>query len=198
MSKDPQNNPFSHFKNWFAEAEKNKAIKEANAVNIATSTASGRPSNRMVLMKGYDESGFVFFTNLTSKKGRQIEENPYASMCFYWEPLFRQVRIEGKLEPVSAQEADDYFNSRPLKSRIGAWASKQSQPLESKATLMKDVAKQATRFVTEDVPRPPFWSGFRLVPDYIEFWQKGEFRVHDRDCYIKNSEGNWTHTLLYP
>lgn len=194
-------NPFEYFAKWFEEADDHKSIKEANAMNIATSTSEGKVSNRMVLLKNYDDRGFVFFTNLSSKKGQQIEQNKYASICFYWEPLSKQVRIEGVLEPVSEQEADDYFNSRPLKSRIGAWASKQSQDMESKAKFISEVAVQASKFVTEDVPRPPFWSGFRLVPHYMEFWKAGEFRIHDRDCY-RREEGNpsaeWQHNLLYP
>lgn len=193
----PTDNPFEFFAAWFAEAGAHKAIAEANAVCLATATPEGQPSARMVLMKDWDERGFVFFTNLESRKGGELAANPQVAMCFYWEPLSKQVRIEGRVEPVSAAEADAYFNSRPLKSRIGAWASKQSRPMESKNALLAEVAKQAARFVTEDVPRPPFWSGFRLVPERMEFWQKGEFRIHDRHCFTREGEA-WQHVLLYP
>ena len=189
---------FSTFKAWFEEASGHKDIKEANAVNLATACRDGMPSNRMVLLKDYDEEGFVFYTNLNSHKGRQLKENPFASMCFYWEPISKQVRIEGFVVDVDATEADEYFASRPLKSRIGAWASKQSQPLDSQATLMKEIARQTARFVTQDVPRPEHWSGFRLVPCYMEFWQKGDYRVHQRISYLCDEEGNWKSQLLYP
>lgn len=191
-------NPIAYFKDWFDEASKNKSVKEANAVNLATATRDGHPSNRMVLLKQYDENGFVFYTNLNSRKGQHLKENSFASLCFYWEALCKQVRIEGQVSAVSDAEADEYFASRPLKSRIGAWASKQSQPLDSQATLLKEVAKQTLRFASQNVPRPDFWSGFCLMPHYIEFWQKGEYRVHQRLNYIKDEKGCWQSQLLYP
>lgn len=190
--------PFALFGQWYGQAEAHQGIAEANAVCLATATADGFPSARMVLMKGWDERGFLLFTNMESRKGRELTENPRAALCFYWEELSKQVRVEGRVEPASAEESDAYFNSRPLKSRIGAWASKQSQPLESKATLIAEVAKQTARFATQDVVRPPFWAGFRLVPQRMEFWQKGEFRIHDRHSFTRQADGGWEHTLLYP
>lgn len=189
---------FSTFKAWFEEASNHKDIKEANAVNLATACRDGMPSNRMVLLKGYDEEGFAFYTNLNSHKGRQLKENPFASMYFYWEPISKQVRIEGFVVDVDATETDEYFSSRPLKNRIGALASKQSQPLDSQATLMKEIAKQTARFVTQDVPHSDHWSGFRLVPCYMEFWQKGDYHVHQRISYVRDEEDNWKSELLYP
>lgn len=190
-------NPFEMFGAWFAEASAHPSIAEANAMCLATATPQGLPSARMVLMKEWDAQGFVFFTNLESRKGQEISANPHAALCFYWESLSKQVRIEGTLAPVSAEEADAYFHSRPLKSRIGAWTSKQSRPLENRAALLAEVAKHTAKFVTDDVPRPPFWSGFRLTPQRMEFWQKGEFRIHDRHSFTREGE-SWRHTLLYP
>lgn len=187
------------FTEWFNEAGDHKHVRENNAVNLATASAAGQVSNRMVLLKSYDKDGFVFYTNLESRKGGQLAENPHASMCFYWEALAKQIRIEGRVEPVTDAEADAYFNSRPLKSRIGAWASKQSRPLKSKDALLKEVAKQGIRFATETVPRPPYWSGFRLVPTRIEFWKAGEYRIHDRLCFEwDEAQEEWHKILLYP
>lgn len=191
-------NPIDYFGQWFNEAQQCDDIKEANAVSLATASRDKIPSNRMVLLKGYDEKGFSFYTNLGSRKAQQLEENPFAAMCFYWEPLGKQVRIEGHVMAISDEQADEYFASRPLKSRMGAWASKQSQPLDSRAVLLKEIAKQAARFATQDVPRPPFWSGYIIVPNRIEFWQKGEHRLHDRLCYKKDESGSWHTELLYP
>ncbi|MCB2081940.1 MAG: pyridoxamine 5'-phosphate oxidase [Rickettsiales bacterium] len=198
MAPDSAENPFITFSEWFEEASHHKDIKEANAVNLATASRDGLPSNRMVLLKDYNEEGFVFYTNLNSHKGKQLKENPFAAMCFYWEPLSKQVRIEGFVINVDAAEADAYFASRPFKSQIGAWASKQSQPLDSQATLLKEIAKQTARFATQDVPRPEHWSGFRLVPCYMEFWQKGEYRLHQRLSYVCDEGNNWKSQLLYP
>lgn len=190
--------PFALFGQWYREAEAHDGIAEANAVCLATASKDSLPSARMVLMKGWDARGFLLFTNTESRKGRELAENPHAALCFYWEELAKQVRIEGPIEPAGAEESDAYFNSRPLKSRIGAWASKQSQPLESKAALIAEVAKQTVRFATQEVVRPPFWAGFRLMPQRMEFWQKGEFRIHDRHCYTRQGDGRWEHRLLYP
>ncbi len=190
-------NPFKHFDKWFNEAKSHKGVLEAEAMNIATATKDGAPSNRMVLLKDYDDRGFVFYTNLESRKGSQLQENPKASLCFYWEAMGRQVRIEGDITPVTSEEADAYFNSRHLKSRIGAWASKQSKPLKNRAELLKRVAEYGTKMATGKVERPPFWSGFRIVPNRMEFWQKGEYRIHDRTCY-ELKEGKWESGLLYP
>lgn len=190
-------NPIEQFRIWFDEASSHKDIKEANALSLATATPGGVPSNRMVLLKEFDDSGFVFYTNLTGRKGRELDANPVAAMCFYWEPLGRQVRIEGEVEPVSNEEADAYFASRPLESRLGAWVSRQSEPLESMATLVKDVAKMGMKFATEDVPRPSHWSGFRLVPNAMEFWTRGEYRIHERRRFDREDE-RWRSALLYP
>ncbi len=187
--------PFALFGQWYTEAE--GVMEEANAVCLATATPDGRPSARMVLLKDWDAQGFVFYTNTESRKGLELATNPFAALCFYWEPLSKQVRIEGAVVPASAEESDRYFHSRPLKSRIGAWASRQSRPLTGKSELLAEVAKQTARFVTEDVPRPPFWSGFRLIPERMEFWQKGEFRIHDRHLFTREDTG-WRHGLLYP
>lgn len=198
MTSSPPTDPIDYFGQWFDEAQQCKDISEANAVSLATTSSDNKPSNRMVLLKGYDKEGFSFYTNLGSRKALQLEETPFAAMCFYWEPLGKQVRIEGHVVAVSDEQADEYFASRPLKSRMGAWASKQSQPLESQAILLKEFAKQTVRFATQEVPRPPFWSGYRLVPNRMEFWQKGEYRLHERLCYLLDESGNWRTELLYP
>lgn len=194
----PHQDPFAYFTRWFDEAQAHAGIAEANAVNLATSGANGRPSNRMVLLKSYDAQGFVFYTNLQSRKAGQLQENAFAAMCFYWEVLGKQIRIEGSITPVSDAEADAYFASRPLKSRIGAWASQQSKPLKSQAALLAEIAKQTARFATQTVPRPEHWSGFRLVPDRMEFWQKGEYRLHQRECFTREKGEDWQSQLLYP
>lgn len=190
--------PLDYFSDWFDQASSHKGIEEANAVNVSTATSEGLPSSRMVLLKSFDASGFVFYTNLGSRKAQQLKQNPFAAMCFYWEPLGRQVRIEGQVFSVDSKQADDYFESRPFKSKIGAWASRQSQPLDHQNTLLKEIAKQAARYVARDVQRPPFWSGFCLVPNYFEFWQRGEYRLHKRHCYRRDENGKWLTQLLYP
>ena len=195
---DIPENPIDYFSDWFEQASNHKGIEEANAVNVSTATSNGLPSSRMVLLKSFDHSGFVFYTNLGSRKAQQLKQNPHAAMCFYWEPLARQVRIEGQVLAVDSKQADHYFKSRPFKSRIGAWASKQSQVLDHQNTLLKEIAKQAARYVAKDVPRPPFWSGFCLRPNYFEFWQRGEYRLHKRHSYDRDENGQWQSHLLYP
>ncbi|MEQ8743207.1 pyridoxamine 5'-phosphate oxidase [Parasphingorhabdus sp.] len=190
--------PFELFGQWYREAEQCKEIADASAVNLATASRSGAPSSRMVLLKGFDQDGFVIFTNLKSRKGKELEKNGQAALCFYWAPLARQVRIEGSVVPVNDEEADQYFGSRPLKSRIGAWASRQSEPLESRTTLLKQVVIQTARFAQGEVDRPAFWSGFRIVPDRMEYWTNGEYRLHDRIVYTRDMDGCWQHGLLYP
>ncbi len=190
--------PFELFGKYYREAEQCKEIADASAVNLATASPSGAPSSRMVLLKGYDQDGFVIFTNLQSRKGKDLAQNDQAALCFYWAPLARQIRIEGSVTGVSDEEADQYFTSRPLKSRIGAWASRQSEPLESRTILLKQVVIQTARFAKGDLSRPAFWSGFRIVPDRMEFWTNGEYRLHDRVLYTKNMDGRWQHGLLYP
>ena len=191
-------NPIDYFKEWFEQAGQHKGIAEANAVNVSTATSDGLPSSRMVLLKSFDDSGFVFYTNLGSRKAQQLKQNPNAAMCFYWEPLDRQVRIEGKVIAVDANQADDYFASRPFKSKIGAWASKQSQLLDHQSTILKEITKLAARYVAQDVPRPSFWSGYCLQPSYFEFWQRGEYRLHRRHSFQQDKNGHWQTQLLYP
>lgn len=193
--KDPDD-PIALFRAWFAEATQAEP-SDANAVALATANADGRPSVRMVLLKDVDARGFVFYTNLESRKGREIRENPRAALCFHWKSLDRQVRIEGRLDPVTDQEADAYFASRDRASRIGAWASLQSQPLESRFALERRVAEFTAKFHVGTVPRPVYWSGFRLVPDAIEFWQERPFRLHDRILYHRDGD-SWTARKLYP
>ena len=164
---------------------------------ISTVDSHYRPSSRTVLLKSFDENGFVFYTNFESKKGRQILANPMAALLFHWKSLRRQVRVEGEVEVVSDEEADAYFESRPRDSRIGAWASDQSRPLAGRFELEKRVAKFAAKHAVGRVPRPPHWSGFRVSPAYIEFWQDGKFRLHDRLVYHREGEA-WRTERLYP
>ncbi len=156
------------------------------------------PDVRMVLLKGFDEAGFVFYTNFDSAKGREILSSMKAAMCFHWKSLRRQVRVRGPVEVVSDAEADDYFATRPRGSRIGAWASKQSRPLESRFALEKAVAEYTAKYAIGEIPRPKHWSGFRIVPQTIEFWHDRPFRLHDRVVFSRTSEGGWEKTRLYP
>lgn len=190
--------PFALFADWLEAARKSEP-NDPNAMALATADESGLPDVRMVLLKDVEPSGFVFYTNLESAKGGQLEANPQAALCFHWKSLRRQVRVRGRIEPVSAQEADAYFQSRARDSRIGAWASKQSRPLESRFALEKEVAKYAAKFHIAAVPRPPFWSGFRLKPARIEFWRDRPFRLHDRMVFSRENEaGPWSVVRLYP
>jgi pyridoxamine 5'-phosphate oxidase len=188
-------NPFRQFELWFEQATASGLI-EPNAMTVATSTLSGKPSIRVVLIKKVDKNGFVFFTNYDSRKGQEIQENPQASLLFYWDNLERQVRIEGKIEKVSLEESEEYFKSRPYESRLGAWASKQSTVLKSRFSLMRSVVKLMAKY-PGDVPLPPFWGGYRLVPDYFEFWQGRKSRLHDRITYSKQNN-KWIKQRLYP
>lgn len=190
--------PFSLFGAWFAEAGKSEP-NDPNAMALATSDATGLPNVRMVLMKGYDSRGVVFYTNTQSQKGNEIGDNPQAAVVFHWKSLRRQVRFRGALARVSEAEADEYFASRPRDSRIGAWASQQSRPLESRFALEKAVAREAARFGLGEVPRPPHWTGFRLTPTYIEFWQDKPFRLHDRLVFRRETiDSPFTTERLYP
>lgn len=189
--------PISVFKEWFEEAEKNPDIIEPTAFTLATATKDGVPSARILLLKHYSSDGFVFYTNLTSKKGLNLRDNPVASLCFYWEQLGKQIRIDGQVSKVSDEDADRYFATRPRGSQISAWASKQSVMLDNMDHLDERVALIDKDFKGMDVPRPPFWSGYVVVPNVIEFWEKGEFRRHQRDVY-KRVSNEWHHVLLYP
>ncbi|MEE8393079.1 MAG: pyridoxamine 5'-phosphate oxidase [Rhodospirillales bacterium] len=188
--------PIDLFKKWLAEAERSEPVNP-EAAALATVSPDGMPSSRMILVKGVDERGFVFYTNLESSKAHDLAANPKASLCFYWKSLKRQVRVEGIVEMVDEAEADAYFASRPRAARIGAWASKQSQSLEGRFELEARVAKYTARFHVGDVPRPDFWSGFRIVPGDIEFWRERSFRLHDRTIYHRQQDG-WTMKRLYP
>lgn len=190
--------PFSLFASWFAEAGKSEP-NDPNAMALATSDADGLPNVRMVLMKDIDSRGVVFYTNTESQKGNELAGNPQAALVFHWKSLRRQVRFRGPLARVSEAEADAYFASRPRDSRIGAWASQQSRPLESRFALEKAVAREAARFGLGEVPRPPHWTGFRLAPLYIEFWQDKPFRLHDRLVFRRdNPEAPFRTERLYP
>jgi pyridoxamine 5'-phosphate oxidase len=190
-------NPYQLFAEVF-QAAIDAGIPEPNAMALATATPDGRPSLRMVLLKGFDESGFVFYTNLESRKARELRTNPYAALCFHWKPIGKQVRIEGRTELVSDREADEYFASRQRGSQLGAWSSSQSSPLSSREELLRRVYDTEQRFAGIDVPRPPFWSGFRLIADRIEFWTSGDSRLHDRLLFEHAAGDSWKTTKLYP
>jgi pyridoxamine 5'-phosphate oxidase len=194
--------PFGLFADWFEEAEE-KEPNDPNAMALATLGEDGVPSLRMVLLKGYDAEGFVFYTNLESRKGRQLLAHPLAALLFHWKSLRRQVRIEGPVSSVSEAEADSYFASRPRQSQIGAWASDQSRPLKGRFELEKRVARYAAKYAVGRVPRPPHWSGFRIGAHRIEFWQDGAFRLHDRLVYHREEEDEpgriaWRTERLFP
>jgi pyridoxamine 5'-phosphate oxidase len=188
--------PFRQFGAWFAEAEAAEP-RDANAMTLATCTQDGVPSARMVLLKGWDERGFVFYTNKESRKGDELADNPRVALLFHWKSSNRQIRIEGRVEHATEAESDAYFASRARISRLGAWASAQSRPLPSRAELERRLADTEARYPGEDVPRPPYWAGYRVVPDRLEFWQDMPFRLHDRTVYTRSGEG-WTVGKLYP
>ena len=189
---------FEQFASWFADAEASE-VNDANAMTLATADDDGRPSARIVLMKGFDTQGVVFYTNTLSQKGRQLAENPVAALLFHWKSLGRQVRFEGPVTPVTDAQADAYYASRPRNSRIGAWASQQSRPLADRATLLAEVDRYDAQYPGEEVPRPPHWSGYRLAPQRVEFWQDGAFRLHDRFVFERaGAAGPWTVQRLFP
>ncbi len=189
--------PFDIFSKWLKEAEANSKIVEPTAMCLATVNSKNEPSSRMVLLKKFDEKGFCFFTNLTSRKGGELKTNKNVALCFYWGVLGRQVRIEGEVEDVTEKEADDYFASRRRESQIGAWASKQSQIMASDKEFEDRIKEIEENFTNQNVSRPPFWSGFRCKPRTIEFWEEGDFRLHKRTVYNK-SGNNWVVTRIYP
>jgi pyridoxamine 5'-phosphate oxidase len=184
----PTEEPLELFKQWFDEA-KRREPNDPNAMALATVDAGGLPDVRMVLLKGVDESGFVFYTNLESAKGEELAANPKAALCFHWKSLERQVRVRGPVIAVGAEEADAYFATRPKDSQIGAWASRQSRPLEGRFALEKEVARYAAKYALATVPRPPHWSGFRVQPLSIEFWRAHVFRLHERLRYRRENIG---------
>ena len=189
--------PFALFESWFAEARASEP-NDPEAMALATADAAGRPSVRMVLLKGHDARGFVFYTNLDSRKGDELAANPNASLLFHWKSLRRQVRIDGPVSAVSDAEADAYFATRGRDSRLGAWASDQSRPLRDRAQFMAEFDEVKARFAGGDVPRPPHWGGFRVVPRAIEFWSDGANRLHERRLFVTRADGGWDEGLLYP
>jgi pyridoxamine 5'-phosphate oxidase len=192
---DPTMDPLARFDAWFAEASALEP-NDPNAMTVATADQDGRPSARVVLLKGHDARGFVFYTNMRSRKAEELAANPYAALLFHWKSLRRQVRIEGRVDVVSAAEADAYFHSRARASQLGAVASDQSKPLAERRIFTERVAAVELRY-PEEVPRPPHWSGYRVVPESIEFWQDMPYRLHDRLLYSRNADG-WSVTRLYP
>jgi pyridoxamine 5'-phosphate oxidase len=188
--------PHQLFDEWFALA-RGAEPNDPDAMGLATADAAGRPSVRMVLLKGYDVRGFVFYTNQDGRKGRELEANPVAALLFHWKSLRRQIRIEGSVQPVTGEEADLYFASRSRDSQLGAWASEQSRPSDERATFERRYEEMRARFEGGEVPRPPRWSGFRVVPERIEFWSDRAHRLHERRLFTRTAEG-WSEGLLYP
>jgi pyridoxamine 5'-phosphate oxidase len=194
---DAEPNPFKQFQIWFDQALAAQ-LPEPNAMTLATATPNGKPSARMVLLKNFDERGFVFYTNYKSHKGQELADNPQAALVFWWAELERQVRIEGRVEKVSDHESDEYFHSRPLNSRLGAWVSEQSQVIKSREVLELRLQELKTESENQDVPRPPHWGGFRVIPTIIEFWQGRPSRLHDRLNYCRLDDGSWYIERLSP
>ena len=190
-------NPIDLFTKWFDKAKESE-VNDPNAVAVATADEHKQPNVRMVLLKGLSNKGFVFYTNFNSKKGSELKKNKKASLCFHWKSLRRQVRVIGNVEEVSSSEADEYYNSRPYKNRIGAWASSQSEILDKRETFLKKIKEFEKKYPEQKiVPRPPQWSGWRILPNEIEFWLDGEGRIHERLIYKKNKD-KWEKKLLYP
>lgn len=189
--------PFAKFQDWMNEAWAHEPA-DANAMTLATATPDGVPAARIVLLKGADARGFVFYSNKESRKGEELAANDRAALLFHWKPLGRQVRIEGRVEHVTDAEADAYYMTRPRVSRLGAWASDQSRVLSDRAELERRLAEYEAKYSGDDIPRPPYWSGYRLVPARFEFWQNMPFRLHDRTVYTRTAEGGWTMGKLFP
>lgn len=196
MADEGITDPLAHFRTLFAAAAERESA-DPTAAALATADASGCPAVRMVLVKGVDEKGFRFFTNLESRKARELEENPRAALCFWWPTLAQQVRVEGTVEPLAAAESDAYFATRARDSQIGAWASRQSSPLASREVLEERCARVAERYANGPVPRPPYWGGYLLVPEQIELWSGREHRLHDRLLFRRQERG-WSRERLYP
>ena len=190
--------PFELFEKWYDEAKK-KEINDPNALALGTASKTGMPSVRMVLLKGYDKNGFVFYTNLNSQKGNELKDNPNATMCFHWKSLLRQIRIVGTLKLVDRKTADDYYDTRAYESRIGAWASKQSSILKNRKELLDSLERFKKKYNDKNnVPRPDYWSGWNLKPSSVEFWLDGDNRIHERLKYTLNENNSWTKNLLSP
>ena len=194
---DADRNPFKQFQVWFDQALAAQ-LPEPNAMTVATVTKSGKPRARVVLLKNFDERGFVFYTNYHSHKGQELADNPQAAIAFWWAELERQVRIEGRVLKVSDRESDEYFHSRPFNSRLGAWASEQSQVIESREVLEQRLQDLKNKYENQDIPRPPHWGGFRVIPTAIEFWQGRPSRLHDRLLYSLLDDGSWQIERLSP
>ena len=195
---DVSASPLETFREWFQAAQDHEHVLEPHAMTLATATPDGRPSARMVLLRSFDERGFCFYTNYKSRKGQELAENPQAALLLWWGVLQRQIRIEGGIEKLTAAESDAYYNSRPRESRLGAWASAQSQVIAGRHVLEAQLAELHAKYADVDPPRPPYWGGFRLVPAAIEFWQGGPHRLHDRLQYTRQDNGDWQIVRLSP
>jgi len=196
MARGMSDDPFTLFDSWYAEAKQSEP-NDPNAVALATADAEGRPSVRMVLLKGHGPDGFVIYTNRESRKAGELAANPQGALLFHWKSLRRQIRIEGPVTHATDAESDAYFASRGRDSRLGAWASEQSRPLDSRETFEQRVAEMTAKFEGQDVPRPPHWGGYRVTPTRIEFWQDRAHRLHERRLFVRE-DGNWSEGLLFP
>ena len=192
-----ETDPFVWFQRWMTEAEASEPV-DPNAMTVATVGADGKPSTRTILLKGTDSRGFVFYTNTLSRKGGELAIHPAVALLFYWKSLGRQIRIEGTVERVTPEEADAYYATRPRISRLGAWASDQSRPLSERAELERRLAEMEAKYPGEDIPRPPHWSGYRVLPERFEFWRNMPYRLHDRTIFERAANGGWTQGKLFP
>jgi pyridoxamine 5'-phosphate oxidase len=197
LEADMHVNPFEQFRRWFDQATA-AGFREPGAMTLATATAAGAPAARLVLLRGFDERGFVFHSNRSSRKGQEMAENPRAALVLYWDKLERQIRIEGRVETISDEESDAYFRTRPRGSQLSAWASSQSEVIPGRAGLEKEMEELAARYTGREVPRPPYWGGYRVVPQSIEFWQGRPDRLHDRLRYTHQPDGSWLLERLSP